>query len=92
MKKVKGGYVPDFTSRYLTEDVPYMLVVHKGLAEMVGVSMPKIDMLLKWCQKVMEKEYLVGGGLKGRDIGESRAPQRFGYHDFETFAKAMRYI
>ncbi len=92
MKKVKGGYVPDFTSRYLTEDVPYMLVVHKGLAEMVGVSMPKIDMLLKWCQKVMEKEYLVGGKLKGRDIGESRAPQRFGYHDFETFAKAMRYI
>lgn len=92
MKKVEGGYVPDFTSRYLTEDVPYVLLVHRGLAEMIEMSMPKMEIILEWCQKVMEKEYLVDGKLRGKDIGESRAPQRFGYHDFETFSKAMGYL
>ncbi len=33
-----GGYAPDFTSRYLTEDVPFGLAVSRAIASMVGVS------------------------------------------------------
>ena len=48
-----GRYVPDFTHRYLTEDVPYGLVVIRGIAEIVGVQTPNIDKVLTWCQEKM---------------------------------------
>lgn len=92
MKAVKGGYVPDYTSRYLTEDIPCVFLVYKGLAEMVGFPIPKIEMIIEWSQRVMGKEYIVNGRLLGRDLKESRIPQRFGFWDFTTFAKTMGYI
>ena len=33
----------------MTEDVPYGLVVIRGIAEIVGVETPSIDKLLTWC-------------------------------------------
>jgi hypothetical protein len=44
MKPTEGGWIPDFSSRYLTEDVPFILMVHKGLADLL---------------EVMGKEYLI---------------------------------
>ena len=43
-----GKFVPDFTHRYMTEDVPYGLVVIRGIAEIVGVKTPNIDKVLTW--------------------------------------------
>jgi hypothetical protein len=40
----------------------------------------------------MGKEYIVNHRLSGRDLKESRAPQRFGFEDFAAFAKTMGYI
>ncbi|XP_070194032.1 opine dehydrogenase-like, partial [Littorina saxatilis] len=41
MKKAgQGKWVPDFGYRYLTEDVPFGLVVTKGLAQLAGVPTP----------------------------------------------------
>ncbi|KAL9952971.1 hypothetical protein ACROYT_G040305 [Oculina patagonica] len=73
-----GKYMPDFTHRYMTEDVPYGLVVIRGIAEIVGLETPNIDKILTWCQEKMGKEYLVNSKLQGKDVSSSRAPQRYG--------------
>jgi phosphorylcholine metabolism protein LicD len=48
MKKVDGGYVPDFGSRYFTEDFPYGLQIVQQQARQHGVSTPIIDKILRW--------------------------------------------
>jgi len=48
MKQVEGGWVPDFDSRYFTEDFPYGLTFIKQLAEKKGISTPTIDKVYAW--------------------------------------------
>ena len=48
MKKVEGGYIPDFGSRYFTEDFPYGLQIIKEQAKQHSVSTPIIDKILNW--------------------------------------------
>jgi len=79
----EGGWLPDFNSRYLTEDVPYNLVAVKGLALLAGHPTPTIDTVLLWAQRVLGREYLVDGAMTGRDLAQSFAPQRFGFRRLE---------
>ncbi|KAL8584321.1 hypothetical protein ACOMHN_014740 [Nucella lapillus] len=79
----KDKWVPDFDYRYLAEDVPFGLVVTKGLAELAGVPTPETDRVLTWCQGKLGKEYLVGSELKGKDVTSSRAPQAYGYKSLD---------
>lgn len=72
------SFVPDFSHRYVNEDVPYGLVVIRGIAEIVQVDTPTIDKVLLWAQEKTGKEYLVGSKLKGKDVSSTRAPQRYG--------------
>ena len=51
--------VPDFSHRYLTEDVPFGLVVLRGIAELAGVPTPTIDKILLWAQNASGVRYLV---------------------------------
>ena len=74
----ESGWVPDFSNRYFTEDIPLGLCLYKGVAELVGVETPVIDKILSWAQQHMGKEYLVGSRLTGKDINETACPQRFG--------------
>jgi hypothetical protein len=78
-----GKLVPDFTHRFLTEDVPFGLVVIRGIAEIAGVPTPKLDTVLCWSQQKLGKEYLVGPRLSGKDISATRCPQRYGYSTME---------
>lgn len=55
IKGKDGKFRPNFASRYMTEDIPYGLLVMKGIAEVAGVETPKIDMVLNWSQKQMGK-------------------------------------
>lgn len=48
MKKVEGGYMPDFNSRYFTEDFPYGLQIVQQQARQHGISTPVIDKILRW--------------------------------------------
>lgn len=48
MKEVEGGFVPDFQSRYFTEDFPYGLSFVHRLAHEKGVPCPTIDRILAW--------------------------------------------
>ena len=48
MKKVDGGYIPDFNSRYFREDFPYGLEIVSRLAHDKGIPSPTIDRVCKW--------------------------------------------
>lgn len=48
MKEVKGGWVPDFDSRYFTEDFPYGLHFIKQIAAEKGIATPVIDKVYAW--------------------------------------------
>nr|BAF94330.1 tauropine dehydrogenase [Cellana grata] len=86
MKEVEPGkFMPDFTFRYLTEDVPFGVVVLKGISELAGVDTPITDKVLAWSQKMIGKEYIVGNSLCGKDVATSRAPQRYGYKSLDDF-------
>ena len=91
MRPVPGGFVPDFKARYLSEDVPFNLLVTRGLAEMAEVPTPHMDTVLTWAQARLGREYLVAGRLQGADVRLTRAPQRYGYASLEHLVTAMRY-
>lgn len=48
MKKVDGGWIPDFDNRYFTEDFPFGLKYIWQLAHEKGISCPNIDMVYEW--------------------------------------------
>ncbi len=77
-KTNKNGYIPDFQSRYLAEDIPTGLVVSAGLARLVGLKTPVIDQVITEVSGWMNKEYLHNGRLEGNNISETRAPQNYG--------------
>ena len=92
MYKLGTGYIPDFKSRYLSEDVPYGLLVMRGIAELAGVETPVIDEVITWVQSRMDCEYLVDKKLAGADLSRTRSPQRFGYTSLERFMSEMQYL
>lgn len=48
MKEVVGGWVPDFKSRYFTEDFPYGLKYIWQLAHEKNIPCPNIDLVYEW--------------------------------------------
>ena len=48
MKRVAGGWVPDFCSRYFTEDFPFGLRFIHDLAHKYHISCPNIDAVYSW--------------------------------------------
>jgi hypothetical protein len=83
MRPSADGLVPDFQARYLSEDVPYGLVVTRGIAELADLPTPNIDQVIAWSQDVLGKEYLVDGELRGCSVAASRAPQRYGFRSLD---------
>ena len=53
MKKTVDGYVPDFQSRYFTEDFSYGLAIVRRLANEKGKSTPVMDQVYEWGMKMM---------------------------------------
>merc|ERR1712232_256482 len=76
MKEEGGGWVPDFANRYFTEDIPEGFCMYKGIADLAGVETPTIDLILGFFQALMGKESLKDGKLAGKDVGETKSPQR----------------
>lgn len=88
-KLADGGYVPDFQSRYLVEDVPAGLLVTCALARLAGVSTPEIDRVVSAASAWVGKEYLIDGRVDGRDIQETRIPQNYGINDLAALKKMV---
>jgi hypothetical protein len=51
MKRTEKGFVPDYESRYFTEDFPFGLQIVKDLAFKYDISTPTIDKVLAWGKK-----------------------------------------
>jgi len=85
IKTEEGKFMPNYQARYLTEDVGYTLLFNKGLGLMTGVNTPQIDEVLYWAQEQMGKSYMIDGKLSGSDLPETRAPQKYGFNDLDTF-------
>ena len=73
-----GQFVPNFSARYLAEDVPFGLVVSRAIAGLAGVETPMIDEVIAWAGARLGKDYL------GRDGGEARIPQKYGLGNLEA--------
>jgi len=74
-----GKFVPNFQYRYMTEDVPFGLVITRALAQLATVETPTIDEVIRWAQSVMQKVYLTDDGtLEGPDARDLPTPQHHG--------------
>jgi hypothetical protein len=51
MKAVEGCYVPDFQSRYFTEDFPYGLAIVRRLMQQKNIPSPTINMIYEWGER-----------------------------------------
>ncbi|MEW5784959.1 MAG: NAD/NADP octopine/nopaline dehydrogenase family protein [Bacillota bacterium] len=84
----KGGYVPDFRSRYLTEDIPYGLLFSRAAAAMAGNPTPCMDEVIGVASRWMNKAYLDSEGmLVGPDLKETRIPQNYGINTAAELVK-----
>ncbi len=90
VKAVNGLYQIDVKSRYLTEDIPYGLLVSKAIAELADVSTPKIDEVIERASKWIGVQYLANGKLKGKDLIRTRIPQNFGLDSLEAIAEMFK--
>lgn len=54
-----GKFMPDFHYRYMTEVIPFGMVVFRGIAQLAGVPTPAMDETLTWGQKILGKAFLV---------------------------------
>ncbi len=84
VKEQEQGYVIDTQARYLSEDLPFGLVVTRGIGSLVGVKTPTIDEVIINTSAWIGREYLAEGELVGRDIMTTRAPQRYGITAIES--------
>jgi len=78
MLKQNDGFIPNFSNRYFTEDIPYGLLLIKGLALLTKVDVPTIDKILFWSQKHLGLELLIDKDTLGRDSKQYPVPQSFG--------------
>jgi NAD/NADP octopine/nopaline dehydrogenase-like protein len=78
-----GEFVPDFEYRYVSEDVPYGLVISKSIGEIADVPTPTLDAVIEWSQDRLGKRYLVNGKLDGEDVHELRVPQNYGIKNLD---------
>jgi hypothetical protein len=73
-----GRFVPNFDYRYLSEDVPFGLVITRAIAELASVATPAIDEVIYWAQSHMRKVYLTDGKVQGPDVRDLPIPQNYG--------------
>lgn len=72
-----GQFIPDFSSRYLTEDVPFGLAAARAIAHLAGVETPAMDQVITWTGRRLGQDYL------GRNASEARIPQNYGLETLE---------
>lgn len=83
MKKVDNGYIPDFSSRFYTEDIPYGVCIIKALALLTQIETPTVDIILDWYTKMTGKVYFEKDNSFGKDIEETAIPQLFGINNVD---------
>ena len=81
LKIGENQYVLDKKVRFLTEDVPFGLLMFKGLAEILEIKIPSIDKVITWAQEILGEEYIKNHKIvKFKNTG---CPQNFGIFTIE---------
>lgn len=88
MVKKEEGYIPDFSSRYFTEDFPYGLLILKSFAVIMDIETPIMDKVIYWAQKYLKKDYINRFGELREDFLYAGVPQAFG---IETVKDIINY-
>lgn len=83
------GFMPMFTYRYLTSDAAIHLMVLKGIAELADVPTPMLDCVLEWAQEKLGQEWVRDGRVCGRDLAQTRAPQKYGINTLDELIRSM---
>ncbi|MEQ8966781.1 MAG: NAD/NADP octopine/nopaline dehydrogenase family protein [Azospirillaceae bacterium] len=90
LARTRDGWAFDLETAYFTEDLPYGLLVVKGIADAAGVPTPALDRVLGWGQAVMKRRWLAAGadGVRagGPDTAGLPLPASFGVRSAETLA------
>ncbi len=92
MLQTENGFVPDFSSRFWLDDIPFGLCVVFGIAEILGVAMPVTAKMISTQQAWLGKRYITTGDaprLAGEDVGETNAPQRYGVSTPDALRRLM---
>lgn len=84
MVKYDQGFIPDFSSRYFTEDFPYGLLLLKAFSLIVNIKTPFMDKILYWYQSFTEKQYITEQGDVGKDFFTSDIPQAHGIQSIDS--------
>ncbi len=79
-------FVVNFSARYLSEDVPYGLIVLKAIAELADVTTPNLDRVVGWSQERLGRSYLIDSQLCGADLKDTRIPQIYGIQSLEQLS------
>ena len=84
VRKLEDGlYTPDFGTRYITEDVPYGLLISKSIAIMGGVDTPTIDEVLSGIDRWTGLDYLGRLNVLKSIKASSRLPELYGIDTLE---------
>lgn len=73
-----GRCQPDFSTRYITEDIPYGLLVTKSIAMMLGAGTPAIDEVLTGIDRLGGCRYVDGLNAVKKLSAASRLPESYG--------------
>ncbi len=90
MKQTEFGWVPDFESRYFTEDISYGLIIIKSIAQILNIQVPAIDKVIGWAQYHMKRQFVTNGNLLWTLIKDVPLHQNFGLtlpKDFISYYK-----
>lgn len=87
LREVPGGYIPDTTAYYFTEDIPYGLLVIKSIAELCAVPTPMMDEVIGWAQNIMGEQYIIDGSVARGAPKRLPIAQNFGINGLDELAR-----
>ena len=76
--KTPNGFIPDYSSRFFSEDLAINLLIIKSIAKQGGVETPAINKLLVWGEKVMNVNLLDNDNIVLNELNKMQFPQFVG--------------
>lgn len=90
MLEKDGEYFLKEDSRFLTEDIPFGLLMFKGIATLIGINTPNIDKIILWSQQILKTEYLNKEG-KLINYYNTGCPQNFDILNLDDLKRVFSY-
>lgn len=92
IRQENGSFVPNFESRYFTEDFPFGLCIVKDFCRICGVDTPHIDRVLGWYDKLFHKNYYHSGKFFGSGLKELPLPQNWDIKNIDDLYKYYEHL